>query len=71
MSSLLPSFKNMFCCDYIEKHTMPQVHLKRRTWKVHYTAERVLKRLIIFPNITVASTKFSSISLYMLLVNHV
>ena len=43
MSPLLPSFKDMFRCDYIEKHTTPQVHPKHRTWKVHYRAERVLK----------------------------
>lgn len=43
MSPFLPNFKNMFCCDYIEKRTMPQVHSSYRTWKIHYTAERVLK----------------------------
>ena len=56
MSPLSPSFKNMFC-DYTEKHIMPQVYLKHRTWKVHYTAEKALKSgLFIFPNIIVAST---------------
>ena len=57
MSPLLLSFKNMFYCDYTEKHITPQVYLKHRTWKVHYTAEKALKSgLFIFPNIIVAST---------------
>lgn len=59
----------MFCCDHEEKQTRPQVYIKHRTCKVHYTAERALKSgLCMFPNITVVSTMFCTIHLHMLLV---